>query len=295
MQIKIMREYGRFLAKFVIAFLIATICGFVIVHFYIKLAENKGFFVQTYFVDDYSAKEEYNEKSVLFLLNNFQNTTAVYSPLCVENAYIYYALQNNKKLDDVYYVFGNGFQNFELSNLLLDDESIKCFTAGISKSKSSVADINALPNEKLIIDEINAKIQRLQKRMDELGDVNYEHWSKHLNLNLNEKEWILLAFIYNNRIPLSTKKTDMTLILPKLTLESVENPSKYYVKTKLNEDFELDNSLTNVTTVCHLNVHYQVDEQEIETPDNVLDFSKDCIFAIRNKKTKQLVIVGSVL
>ena len=333
-----MREYGRFLAKFVIAFLIATICGFVIVHFYIKLAENKGFFVQTYFVDDYSAKEEYNEKSVLFLLNNFQNTTAVYSPLCVENAYIYYALQNNKKLDDVYYVFGNGFQNFELSNLLLDDESIKCFTAGISKSKSSVADINALPNEKLIIDEINAKINTLSDGkvifkatsnnvfdyniysmcvIDETLDALSNEYEDTFivqgsfeNYITDSLKYVVIPFVdsdyelvlkkgidlyYNNRIPLSTKKTDMTLILPKLTLESVENPSKYYVKTKLNEDFELDNSLTNVTTVCHLNVHYQVDEQEIETPDNVLDFSKDCIFAIRNKKTKQLVIVGSVL
>lgn len=36
---------------------------------------------------------------------------------------------------------------------------------------------------------------KLDKFINDLGEINYIHWSKELNLDLNEKEWILLAFI----------------------------------------------------------------------------------------------------
>ncbi len=333
-----MKEYGRFLAKFVIAFLIATVIGFLVIHFYIRLAENKGFFVQTYYVDDYNAKEDYNEKSVAFLINNFTSTTTIYSPLCVESAYVYYAMQNDKVLDDVYYVFGNGFQNFSLSRLLLQDDSIKCFTVGQAKTKNSVADINAIPNEKLIIDEINAKFNTLSDGkvvfkatqnnvfdyniyglcvIDETIDAESNEleetylvqgtFESYLNDDLtyvvipfkdSDYELIMkkgIDLYYSKERPLTTTDKELTLILPKLTLESVENPSKYYVKTKLNDDFEIDSTLTNVTTICHLNVHYQQSDRELETTTDAIDFSKNSIFAVRNKKTGQLVIVGSIL
>lgn len=334
-----MKEYGRFLIKFFIAFLIATILGFVIIHYYVKLAEQKGTLVQTYFVDDYSAKEDYNEKSVAFLLNNFTNTTTVYSPLSVEKAYIYYALQNGKVLDNVYLVFGNGFQNFDLSNLLLNDKSIKCFTVGKAKTKDSVADINAIPNEKLILDEINAKFNTLsdgkivfratpnnvfdyniyslcvidetiEAESNVLEGDNYVingNFESYIDDSLNyvvvpfkdsDYELVLkkgINLYYDKELPLRTNNRNLTIILPKLTLESVENPSKYYVKTKLNDDFEIDNTLTNVTTICHLNVHCEQSDRELKRNETTLDFSKNCIFAIRNKKSKQLVIVGSIL
>ena len=36
---------------------------------------------------------------------------------------------------------------------------------------------------------------KLEKFINDLGEINYVHWSKELNLDLNEKEWITLAFI----------------------------------------------------------------------------------------------------
>ena len=36
---------------------------------------------------------------------------------------------------------------------------------------------------------------KLEKFINDLGEINYVHWSKELDLNLNEKEWITLAFI----------------------------------------------------------------------------------------------------
>ena len=152
-----MEEKKFLIGKFIISFLIAVILGFLIIHYYIDLAEEKGFFVKTYAVDDYTAKEDYNEKSIAFLVNHFMSTTMIYSPLSVESAYLYYADQNDIKLDNVFYVFGNGFQSFELSKLLVQDESIKAFTVGLNSISDNKADINAIPNEKLVIDEINAK------------------------------------------------------------------------------------------------------------------------------------------
>lgn len=34
---------------------------------------------------------------------------------------------------------------------------------------------------------------KLNKFIEDLGEINYEHWSKELSINLNEKEWIILA------------------------------------------------------------------------------------------------------
>ena len=36
---------------------------------------------------------------------------------------------------------------------------------------------------------------KLEEFINDLGEINYAHWSKELELNLNEKEWIILAFI----------------------------------------------------------------------------------------------------
>lgn len=36
---------------------------------------------------------------------------------------------------------------------------------------------------------------KLEKFINDLGEINYVHWSKELDLKLNEKEWITLAFI----------------------------------------------------------------------------------------------------
>ena len=36
---------------------------------------------------------------------------------------------------------------------------------------------------------------RISDFIKDLGEINYTHWSKEINLKLNEKEWILLAFI----------------------------------------------------------------------------------------------------
>ena len=40
-----------------------------------------------------------------------------------------------------------------------------------------------------------------------LGDINYSHWSNELNLDLSEKEWILLAFgkSLNGKLNIITK------------------------------------------------------------------------------------------
>lgn len=35
----------------------------------------------------------------------------------------------------------------------------------------------------------------IEKFVNDLGSINYNHWSNELNLDLEEKEWILLAFI----------------------------------------------------------------------------------------------------
>ena len=37
--------------------------------------------------------------------------------------------------------------------------------------------------------------EKLKECIDDLGEINYTHWSKEQNLDLTEKEWILLAFI----------------------------------------------------------------------------------------------------
>ena len=42
---------------------------------------------------------------------------------------------------------------------------------------------------------VSIDYSNLDNFIDDLGETNYVHWSKSLNLNLNEKEWILLAFI----------------------------------------------------------------------------------------------------
>lgn len=36
---------------------------------------------------------------------------------------------------------------------------------------------------------------KLERFINDLGEINYVHWSKELDLDLNEKEWIILAFI----------------------------------------------------------------------------------------------------
>ena len=36
---------------------------------------------------------------------------------------------------------------------------------------------------------------KINRFISDLGPVKYEHWSKELDLKLNEKEWVLLAFI----------------------------------------------------------------------------------------------------
>ena len=36
---------------------------------------------------------------------------------------------------------------------------------------------------------------KIEKFVNDLGSVNYVHWSRELDLDLNEREWILLAFI----------------------------------------------------------------------------------------------------
>ena len=35
----------------------------------------------------------------------------------------------------------------------------------------------------------------LDEFINNLGELNYKHWSKEVNLNLTEKEWIILAFL----------------------------------------------------------------------------------------------------
>lgn len=42
---------------------------------------------------------------------------------------------------------------------------------------------------------VKIDITRLDSFIEELGEVNYAHWSKELDLDLHEKEWILLACI----------------------------------------------------------------------------------------------------
>ena len=42
---------------------------------------------------------------------------------------------------------------------------------------------------------VSIDYSNLDNFIDDLGETNYIHWSKSLNLNLNEKEWILLSFI----------------------------------------------------------------------------------------------------
>ena len=42
---------------------------------------------------------------------------------------------------------------------------------------------------------VSIDYSNLDNFIDDLGETNYVHWSKSLNLNLNEKEWILLSFI----------------------------------------------------------------------------------------------------
>jgi len=42
---------------------------------------------------------------------------------------------------------------------------------------------------------VNIDNTKLEKFITDLGEINYVHWSKELNLNLNEREWIVLAFI----------------------------------------------------------------------------------------------------
>ncbi len=42
---------------------------------------------------------------------------------------------------------------------------------------------------------VSINYNNLDSFIDDLGETNYVHWSKSLNLNLDEKEWILLSFI----------------------------------------------------------------------------------------------------
>ncbi|MBR4313497.1 MAG: hypothetical protein IKP66_01150 [Lachnospiraceae bacterium] len=331
-------NYERFLAKLVLCFVITTLIGYTLIQGYVSIARNKGFFVNTYKVDDYTAIETYNENSVKFLLDNFRNTTTIYSPLCVESAYAYYAQNNHSTIDNIFYVFGNGFQNFNLSMLLLKDASIKCFTVGAETFQSVAGDIAATPNDKLVLDEINAKFNTLSDgklifKATQHNVFDYNIYSmciidETIAQKCNEYEdtyiiqgsfqsyiaddvqYIVVPFensdyelvlkkgvdlYYNPKLKLYTENRDMSIILPKLTLESVENPSKYYVKTQLNKDFEGNKDLTNVTSICHLNVHCDITDDVIDTEHNVLDFSHSCIYAIRNKTTGQLVIVGNIL
>ena len=37
--------------------------------------------------------------------------------------------------------------------------------------------------------------KKITKFVNDLGEINYAHWSTELDLDLNEKEWILLACI----------------------------------------------------------------------------------------------------
>ena len=328
-----MEDYGKFITKFVVAFVSAAIVGFIIIHFYIRSSEESGLFVKTYYMDDYSAKEDYNEKSVDFLLTNFNNTNVVYSPLSVEKAYVYYATQYDTEIDNIFYVFGNGFHTFDLSKLLLQDESIKCFTVGQGN-----ADINAIPNEKLVLDEINAKFNTLSDgkvvfKATQNNVFDYNTYSlcvidEEIDAECNETEdnYVIkgkfdsyfsdeLSYVvvplkdsnyelifkkgidlyYDRMLPLKTTKQDLTILIPKLTLESVTNPSIYYRNSELNEAFELDKHLTNVTAICHVNIHGVLSEEKLEQTDNIKDFSKSSLFYIRNKETGQLVVVGNLL
>ena len=42
---------------------------------------------------------------------------------------------------------------------------------------------------------VKLNLNKLDKFIEDLGTPNYIHWSKDFNLDLNEKEWILLSFI----------------------------------------------------------------------------------------------------
>ena len=103
---------------------------------------------------------------------------------------------------------------------------------------------------------------------------------------------------YDKFISLYTENNYCYLRLPKINYESVDNPSKLLVNTSFADSMTLDSNLMNLTTICHLNIHYKgLYDATINDFDDkdILDLSSDCSFYIQNNNTGNYVIVGNIM
>lgn len=131
-----------------------------------------------YALNELEARYDYNDISVDFLNTHFSNTNTIISPLTTQKAYYNYMKQNNITYDSLFSVFGNGLFNFDTSEYLLEEPLIKVFTAGLSKNQYTNADIKASVSDKLVLDEINAKLSTLSNEkivytVDDSNIFNY--------------------------------------------------------------------------------------------------------------------------
>ena len=122
---------------------------------------------------------------------------------------------------------------------------------------------------------------KIDKFISELGDIKYTHWSNEVNLDLNEKEWILLVFIIESMNFCFWKKPKWKINYNN-ELISGSNALFYSVIRKVEED----KNFLNIDYLSNLDFNSFKDifkgEEECPLIENRFNNFKETITYIKN-------------
>ena len=137
---------------------------------------------QSYVLSPTDAIKNYNDNSVSHLVNYYNGTNTLISPLAWQFAMYDYISETGNENSLVFKPFKNGLVNFTYSSDILKNRAVQLFSVGKPSSNFIVADIDSHVAEKFVLDEVNATIKTksdgvVQKRLTQKQLSSYNLFS----------------------------------------------------------------------------------------------------------------------